>query len=217
MNRSLRAPLFLTSGLVAIATLAGAIAFAQESKPSKPQDASSPPPGMSEADMKACMEAATPGTNHQKLLDKAGTWTGDQQMWSGSDATTPATSPTTWTMTSLLDGRYLKTEVTGDMPGMGPYHGAGVAGYDNVSKQFVADWIDNMGTGIMQGAGELSSDGKMLTWKYTFNCPITKKQQVMREIQKFNSADAMTVEFFCTDPKTGKDYKCMQAELKKSR
>ena len=28
----------------------------------------------------------------------------------------------------------------------------------------------------MNGTGELSDDGKTMTWKYTFNCPITKKR-----------------------------------------
>ena len=67
-------------------------------------------------------------------------------------------SDTTSSVTSIMDGRFIKVEVKGDMPGMGPYHGVGVYGYDNAAKKFVSSWIDNHSTGIMQGEGELSKD-----------------------------------------------------------
>ena len=81
-----------------------------------------------------------------------------------------------------MDGRYIKVEMKGDMPGMGPYHGGGIYGYDNVSKKFVSSWIDNHSTGIMQGEGELTDNGKSITWEYKANCPITKKQMTMKEV-----------------------------------
>jgi hypothetical protein len=214
MNLFARGSLSVVVAGVALAgafALAPALALPQEAK----QDDKKLPPGMSEADMKACAEAGTPGPNHAKLLKTAGTWTGNEQMWMGPGSE-PSTSPTTWTVSDLMGGRYLKTEVTGDMPGMGPYAGSGVSGFDNVSKQFFATWVDNMSTGIMIGTGELSSDGKTLTWKYTYNCPITKKPAVMREVQKLTSETSMSVEFYCNDPKSGQEYKCMQVELKKS-
>ena len=42
-----------------------------------------------------------------------------------------------------MDGRYLKSEMAGEMPGMGPYSGLGLIGFDNISKKFVATWADN--------------------------------------------------------------------------
>ena len=36
---------------------------------------------------------------------------------------------------------------------------------------------------MMTGTGELSDDGKVMTWKYDFNCPLTKKAVVMREVE----------------------------------
>ena len=214
MNLFARGSLSVVVAGVALAgafALAPAFALTQESKPGDKKA----PPGMSEADMKACAEAGTPGAMHAKLMKTVGTWTGNEQMWMGPGSE-PSTSPTTWTISDQMGGRYCKTEVTGDMPGMGPYSGAGVSGYDNVSKQFVADWVDNMSTGIMIGTGELAADGKTLTWKYTYNCPLTQKPAVMREVQKFTSDTSMSVEFFCNDPKSGQEYKCMQVELKKS-
>ena len=211
MNRSLRGSWWIATSVVG-AALAGAIALAQESKPADKKA----PQGPSDAEMKACIEAATPGPMHEKLAKSAGIWTGNEQMWMAPGAE-PSTSPTTWTIASVLGGRFLKTDVSGDMPGMGPYSGTGVSGFDNVSQQFVANWIDNMNTGIMQGTGELSADGKTLTWNYTFNCPMTKKPDKMREVQKFTTDSSMSVEFYCNDPKSGQEYKCMQVDLKRGR
>ncbi len=30
-----------------------------------------------------------------------------------------------------------------------PFEGMGIDGYDNLAKQYVSTWVDNMGTGIM--------------------------------------------------------------------
>lgn len=170
------------------------------------------PPGMSEADMKACMEAATPGPMHEHLAASVGTWTGKSKMWM-AEGMEPTVSDMTSEITSIMDGKFTKCESKGDMPGMGPFSGFGVYGYDNVSKKFQSTWLDNMGTGMMTGTGELSSDGKTMTWTYTFNCPIQKKPVMMREVERSTGKDTMTLEMFGPDPKTGKEYKIMEISL----
>ena len=45
---------------------------------------------------------------------------------------------------------------------------------------------------MMQGTGELSSDGKTLTWNYTGTCPIQKKPIVVRQIETRNGKDSMS-------------------------
>ena len=75
------------------------------------------------------------------------------------------------TITSMMDGRFTRCEVEGEMPGMGPFNGFGIYGYDNVSQKFVGSWIDNCGTGIMQGTGEMSADGKVMTWNMELASP----------------------------------------------
>lgn len=72
--------------------------------------------------------------------------------------------------------------------------------------------MDNCGTGIMNGSGELSSDGKTMTWKYTYNCPITKQPTVMRQVETTTGPNAKTLEMFGADPKSGKEYKMMLIE-----
>ena len=78
-------------------------------------------------------------------------------------------------------------------------------------------WVDSMGSGIMNGTGELSADGKTETWSFTYNCPVTKKPTVMREILHHTSPTTMTVEFHMVDPKSGKEYKGMEHTLTKSK
>lgn len=169
------------------------------------------PKGWTAEDMQACMEAGMLGEKHKLLAKDIGTWEGKCTMWMGPDAD-PSVSDSVSTVTSMMDGRYIHCEFKGDIPGMGPFTGMGVRGYDNVSKKFVSAWIDNMGTGIMNGTGEMSSDGSTMTWSYTVNCPIAKKPVTMREVQT-TKGNSMTMEMFCPDPKSGKEFKSMKLEL----
>jgi hypothetical protein len=218
----------LTVTLLGITALTASIAFAQTTTPDtkKPATKTPPatatdktgekkmelPPGMTEADMQACMEAGTPGPMHAFLNEGVGVWTGKTTMWMTPEAE-PAKSECKSTVTPMMDGRFVKCEMAGEMPGMGPFNGFGIYGYDNVAKTFQSTWIDNCGTGIMYGKGELSSDKKTLTWTFTYNCPITKKQTTMREVERIVSADKKTMEMHGVDPKSGKEFKMMEIEL----
>jgi hypothetical protein len=199
----------VTLGLVAVVA---SIALAAES--AKPE--MKLPPGWTEADMKAVMEAGTPGKMHALLAKSVGTWQGKSSMWMGADGGEPMVSECTSTVTAIMDGKFFKCEMKGEMPGMGPYNGLGIYGFDNVTGKFVSTWIDNMGTGMMNGDGALSADGKTLTWSYNFTCPITKKLSVMREVETTTGdGNTKTLEMIGPDPKTGKEYKMMRIELTK--
>jgi hypothetical protein len=197
-----------------IAALAASWAIAEASKDS--QSGGAPemklPPGWTVDDMKACMIAGTPGDMHKRMANEAGLWRGKTTMWMAPD-TEPIMSECTSTITPLMDGRFIKCETEGDMPGMEPFKGLGIYGFDNVSHKFISSWIDNQGTGITQGEGELSKDGKTLTWKMTFNCPITKKPHAMKEVDTITGPNTKTIEMFGADPKTGKHFQMMKIEL----
>lgn len=199
---------------LAVAGLAAAFtSIALAGEPSKTAPAGQPqmtlPAGWTEADMQACMMAGTPGEQHAFLAEGAGVWYGKANMWMGPGSE-PVSSDITTTITVVMDGRYVACETEGDMPGMGPFVGHGVYGFDNVSQKFVSSWIDNHSTGLMHGTGERSADGKTMTWKYTYNCPITKKPTVMREVERTTGPDSKTLEMFTIDPKSGKEYKMME-------
>jgi hypothetical protein len=222
MNRSFGLALVCMTA----ATVAGSVAFAQSTrdnkpKPAAPAPAAKPstqgaapqthemPPGMSEADMQACMAAATPGAMHQWLAQSVGTWAGKTTMWH-APGMEPMKSECTSVITPMMDGRFTRCEVNGDMPGMGPFSGFGIYGFDNVSQKFQSAWLDNCGTGIMVGTGELSSDKTTLTWNFTYNCPIAKGPKTMREVERHSGKNSMTLEMYGPDPATGKEFKMME-------
>jgi hypothetical protein len=173
------------------------------------------PPGWTMEDMEACMLAGTPGEEHKKLAEAAGTWQGKVTMWMAPDTEPMPSSECTATITPIMDGRFTKCEWSGEMPGMGPYNGFGLYGFDNVTKKYTAIWIDNHGTGMMQGEGERSAGGKVLTLTYTHSCPITKKPAEIRSVETVTGPNTKTLEMFATEPKSGKEYKMMRAELTK--
>jgi hypothetical protein len=224
MNRK---NLFAPVCVAAILAVAGSIAIAQPAKdskaphaPAKPTApaASQPemklPPGWTEADMQACMEAGMPGKMHERMAKDIGVWSGKTTMWMAPD-TEPVNSECTYTITSVMDGRYIRSVMQGEMPGMGPFTGEALTGFDNVSQKFVGTWIDNHSSGIMSGTGELSADGKTLTWKHTYNCPITKKPTTMRQIERTTGEKTKSFEMFGADPKSGKEFKMIAIELTK--
>ena len=112
-----------------------------------------------------------------------------------------------------MDGRYTKVETQGEIPNMGPFQGFGIYGFNNVTRQFVASWVDNCGTGIMHATGDLSSDRKVLTMTYTYNCPIRKGPAKMREVQTHKDDNHSTLEMFATDPRTGKEFRMMELSM----
>lgn len=199
------------------ALLAGTFAIADE-KPTngKDQPEMKAPPGMDPAHMQACMEAMMPGKNHEWLQKMVGTWKGKSQMWMSPEIKEATTSECSEIITSLYDGKFIEATMSGDMGGM-PFKGRGTTGFDNVSKKFVSTWIDNCSTGIMNGTGDLSADGKVMTWSYTANCPIAKKAITMKMTETYNSPDSMTFVMYMNDFKTGKEFKHMQIELTRAK
>ena len=201
---------------VGLAVILGSWAAADEPKADKeakqPDQQTQLPPGMTEDDMKAYMEAAAPGKMHKLLAEGAGEWEAKSTFWMAPGAD-PATSEGSSKGTMIMGGRFMKLEYTGGMVGMPEkFTGLGLYGYDNVSKKFESNWIDNSGTGMMHGTGDLSEDGKVLTWKYTFNDPIAKKMITMREVETLTGPGARKLEMYGPD-KAGKEYKIMQIEF----
>jgi hypothetical protein len=176
--------------------------------PSAAQPQMQLPPGWTMDDMQACLAAGTPSEMHKRLAEGVGTWHGESSIWM-APGTPPLKSECTSVVTPIMDGRFTKCELDGQCPIMGPYSGFGILGFDNVSQQVVATWIDSHSTGIMFGKGELSSEGKVLTLEFESNCPITKKPTLVREVETITGPKSKTFEMFGTDPKSGEEFKMM--------
>lgn len=209
MHRTFRGVVF-GAGLL---SLAGAIALGAHQDPSsEPPAAEMPlPPGWTQADMMACVEAGTPGEMHAFLGEGVGVWRGECTAWMAPDVE-PVRSECVFTLTPVFDGRYFASEMEGDMGGM-PFRGSGLYAFDNVAGEFQSTWIDSFSTGIMSGTGERSEDGKTLTWTYTYHCPITKKPTTIREIDTVTGPNTRTLVMHGVDPKSGREFKMMEIKL----
>ena len=104
---------------------------------------------------------ATPGEPHKLFASLAGSWTTKNKEWMEPNKP-PVESTGTVEMKMLLDGRFLQQDWVGQMMGQ-PYTGIGISAYDNISKRYVTNWMDTMGTGIFSMEGTASADGKTIT------------------------------------------------------
>lgn len=133
-----------------------AVTAAQEKKP----DPAAQKAAMDEM-MKVMIQAATLGEQHKKLAEMTGSWEATVSMMMGPGAP-PATSKGTTTNKAVLGGRFVMTEMKGEMMGM-PMEGIGFMGYDNVNKKYTLFWIDNMGTVMSTAEGSADQSGRVLT------------------------------------------------------
>ena len=213
-----RTTLFSTALIATLGLAAGAVVLADPPKDAKSAAQQEPklPPGWTKEDFAAFVAAATPGKMHDRLREDVGVWQGKNTMWMAPGAP-PIETESTSTVSPLFDGRFTRCEIKGEMPGMGPYDGLMISGFDNITQKFVSTWIDNYSTSIAQGEGELSKDGKTLTWTFTCNCPLTKKPVAMRQIETITGPGKKTLEMFGAEPKSGKEYQMMRIELTKAK
>ncbi|HSS77982.1 MAG TPA: DUF1579 domain-containing protein [Thermoanaerobaculia bacterium] len=183
-----------------------ATAFAQD-KP-KPQVA----PAMSNADMDAMMKAASPGEPQKKLARLAGDWTFTNTMWM-APGQPPVESKGTMHGVVLMGGRYVEHTWKGDMMGM-PFEGRGTDGYDNVGKEYVASWVDNMGTGIAYSTGHCDAAGKVCTYSGDMWDPMSGKKITTKAVITWLDDNTFKNEMYSPGP-DGKEAKMMEIVAKR--
>lgn len=168
-------------------------------------NANKPAGGPSEAEMKAWMEAATPGEQHQMLAKMAGEWTAVTKMFDPSMGESEGKG--TMRIEMVMGGRYQHSFYKGDFMGQ-PFEGAGFMGYDNVTKKFQSTWGDTMSTMIMMSTGDYNKDTHELVMTSECTDPVSKKTMPTREVSKFIDDNHWTMTFFQT--KDGKESKMME-------
>jgi hypothetical protein len=159
-----------------------------------------------EAAMEIYKKLATPGEPHKQLASLAGSWTTKTKEWM-EPGKPPIESTGACELKTLLDGRFLEQECTGDMMGQS-FSGIGVTGYDNHTKKYVSTWMDSMGTGIFHMEGTASSDAKTITLKGGHQDPIEGHMK-HRAIWKFGDANTQIFDMYGTG-KRGKEMKMME-------
>ena len=187
----------------------GSKAPAQPATPTKPGDKTAPggPADDAQKMMEAMEAAGKPGAAQEKLAQFVGQWEATVKWRMGPDA--PWTeSPGSSSNQMWYEGRYLHSSFSSDMQGM-PFKGTSVMGYNNMTREYEATWIDNMSTGIMFMTGKADAAGKVFTFTGESADPMQPgKKKRMREVTTFNSADKHTSEFYEAGP-NGKEYNSM--------
>jgi len=168
-------------------------------------------PPATDPGMQAMMTAMTPGEHHEHMKKLVGNYDYTIKMWM-DPAAPPTESTGKRTAEMILGGRYLEEKFTGNFMGM-PFEGVGLMGYDNLSKQYVGTWIDNMSTQIMEMHGTCDSG----TWSMSGEStdPMTGKKMTTRSVVKLVNDNTFTMEMFGPGA-DGKEVKMMEMTCKRT-
>jgi hypothetical protein len=163
---------------------------------------------------KAWADYATPSAAHQMLAKDNGVWDADMTFWmEGNPEPQKATSVATYKM--ILDGKYQEGIFKGDMFGMA-FEGRGMTAYDNASKEYIATWADNMGTGLLVSRGQYDETTKAITFIGAMVDPVTGKEKKIKEVITYIDDNNQKMEMF--DMNTdGKELKTMEILSKRRK
>ena len=178
--------------------LLSSIVFAQDSPKMSAEE---------KAQMDAMMKAATPGDAHKKLSSMIGTWDTTVKMFpmkAGAPVQqSTGVSENKW----VLGGRWVQESFTGNFMGM-PFSGIGYTGYDNIKKEYVGTWMDNMSTAVMMSTGNATGD-KTYEFNSTMDDPMSGKSAPVKSKMTIVDDDHHTMEMWGPAP-DGKMMKMME-------
>lgn len=186
---------------IALAVLASLVATVT---PAVAEETAPQAPAEQDAVMAAWMAYATPGDAHARLEPMVGTFEAFTQHWMQPGAPpveAKGRSENRW----ILGGRYLQQDYKGDFMGM-PFEGQGLTAYDNVLKQYVGTWIDNMGTGIATTTGTVDDKGTTFAFTATMTDPMSKGPHAFRQEIRVESPDRHVFDMYEKDPATGQEF-----------
>ena len=197
--------LFITGALCLLVSFT---AFAQHEGHAQPPQMSAEEKAM----MEAWQKAMTPGPQHKQLDGMVGTWNTTVKTWMSPGAPVTETtgiSENKW----VLGGRYIEQRFKGTFMGQ-PFEGIGYTGYDNVTKQFIGTWMDNMSTGAMVSNGWAQSDGKTWHFRSTMADPATGRMMPIDEKVTVVDKNTHIMEMWAPGP-DGKMYRSMEITYKR--
>jgi Protein of unknown function (DUF1579) len=173
--------------------------------------------------MKQMMEMSKLNENHKLLTSLDGNWDYAIKFWMNPDPNAkPQESKGTATRKSIMGGRYVSMDVSGNMQ-MPDEHGKmktvqfkgmGLEGYDNVKQKFVASWVDNMGTGIEFSEGTYDPASKTLTYTSEVE-PVPGMKVPIREVIKIADNNHMSLEWY--ENQGGQEKKTMEINYTKKK
>ena len=138
-------------------------------------------------EQEAFMKAGVIGPYHKLLEPFVGRWKAEARIWSDPTAEPMVTSGTS-SHTFIFGGRYLKMEFMGRYMDHS-FTGLGFMGFDNVRKEFISFWIDNMSTWFLTSAGTVDRDGKTFTMSGSYKDPVSGNLRRQRDETKIEGPD----------------------------
>lgn len=154
------------------------------------------PPDAHDQALEALAEAAQPGPVHAELMKRAGDYTTTATFYApGSE---PEQSKGTAKLTSILGGRFLEEENSGDSFGQ-PSSGLRLYGYNNGSKQYEAIWIYDGSTAFLVLDGSSDDHGKTVRYSGAFLGPGGARQTLRVTITQ-QDADHFSVRLLGEGP-----------------
>ena len=163
------------------------------------------------ADQKAWMDYMTPGPMHEMMAKTVGEWNAKNTFWM-DPAGEPNISDGTMSVEMIMGGRYMKSTHKGMVMGM-PFTGMMLQAYDNATKEFIAIWIDNLGTGMSVSKGTYDEGTRILKSTGTMIDPMSGKEVHYRQTIQLIDDNHQVVEMFIQED--GKEFKNMIIELTK--
>jgi hypothetical protein len=161
------------------------------------------------ADQKAWMDYMTPGPMHEMMAGSVGEWKSINTFWM-DPAGEPMVSEGTVKFEMILGGRYMKSTHNGMVMGM-PFTGVMLQAYDNATREFIAIWIDNLGTGMSVSKGAYDEGTKILSSTGTMIDPMSGKELSYRQTVQLVDDNHQVVEMFMLED--DKEFKNMVIEL----
>ncbi len=160
-----------------------------------------------EAMMAKMKDYSTPNENHQILSQLTGRWNTTVKCWMDANSEANVFQGSS-NAQMIMGGRFLQQTFDGTFMDQ-PFEGSGIFGYDNLRKEYVGIWYDNMATGIMISSGQYNPATKTLAEEGTLSCPLTNGKRSFRAVTKIIDENNYTYETFMTDEK-GQEFRSME-------
>ncbi len=163
---------------------------------------------------KALDNAMTPGEAQKKLEFMVGTFDVKIRTWvdpSKPPFESTATSVTTW----VLGNRYVQQALAGYVNGE-PWSGIGYAGFDNVSKKYVATFMDSGSTGMEWYTGTMDADGKLAKLTATIYDEVSGKPTTVEMRLSIAANGDHVTELWQGDPR-GKMFEVMELQYTRKK
>lgn len=144
------------------------------------------------AEMKAWKDYMTPGPMHEMMAQLTGNWKTNYKFWMDPSAE-PMLTEGTSTIEMILGGRHQMSKSNSSVMGM-PMEGIWILGFDNITNEFTAIWIDNMGTGTAIAKGKYDESTETITMYGNMIDPFSKKDMKFKQSLKMIDSDHFNVD-----------------------